>query len=87
MERAADDVMVLAKMREEYGLSQGAGSSHLGTSRVLPLHIDHERDLYPSTLAGYMTALGGRLEIRAVFPDQVIDLVLPPEPDPVAAEV
>ena len=32
--------------------------------------IEHRTDIYLSTLAEYVEALGGRLEIRAVFPDR-----------------
>lgn len=39
--------------------------------------IEHQDDLYLSTLRGYVEALGGRLELRAVFPDQTVDLRTP----------
>jgi hypothetical protein len=32
--------------------------------------IEHRTGLYLSTLVGYIEALGGKLEIRAVFPDR-----------------
>lgn len=32
--------------------------------------IEHRTDIYLSTLAGYVEALGGKLEIRAVFPNR-----------------
>jgi len=32
--------------------------------------IEHRTDVYISTLAEYVEALGGRLEIRAVFRDR-----------------
>ena len=34
-------------------------------------------DLYVLTLRDYVEALGGRLEIRAVFPDQTVSLAVP----------
>ena len=34
--------------------------------------IEHRADLYLSTLSEYVEALGGRLEIRAVFPDREV---------------
>ncbi len=34
--------------------------------------IEHRSDLYLSTLVEYVEALGGRLEIRAVFPDREV---------------
>ena len=36
--------------------------------------IEHEEDVYLSTLRNYVEALGRRLEIAAVFPDQVLRL-------------
>jgi hypothetical protein len=44
--------------------------------------IEHEEDVYLSTLRGYVEALGGQLELRAVCPgdydDDVIE-ALPPD--------
>jgi hypothetical protein len=36
--------------------------------------IEHRTDIYLSTLAGYVEALGGKLEIRAVFPDREMQI-------------
>ena len=51
--------MTQAKLADELGVSQGEVSK-----------IEHRTDIYLSTLAGYVEALGGKLEIRAVFPDR-----------------
>jgi hypothetical protein len=37
--------------------------------------IEHTADIYLSTLRSYVEALGGRLEINAVFPDETIGLM------------
>jgi DNA-binding XRE family transcriptional regulator len=50
--------MTQAKLAEALGVNQGEVSK-----------IEHRTDIYLSTLAGYVEALGGKLEIRAVFPD------------------
>ena len=50
--------MTQAKLAEILGVNQGEISK-----------IEHRTDIYISTLAGYVEALGGKLEIRAVFPD------------------
>ncbi len=50
--------MTQVKLAEELGVNQGEVSK-----------IEHRTDIYLSTLAGYVEALGGKLEIRAVFPD------------------
>jgi DNA-binding XRE family transcriptional regulator len=51
--------MTQAKLAEVLGVNQGEVSK-----------IEHRTDIYISTLAGYVEALGGKLEIRAVFPDR-----------------
>ncbi len=51
--------MTQAKLADELGVNQGEVSK-----------IEHRTDIYLSTLAGYVEALGGKLEIRAVFPDR-----------------
>jgi DNA-binding XRE family transcriptional regulator len=51
--------MTQVKLAEAMGVNQGEVSK-----------IEHRTDLYLSTLTEYIEALGGRLEIRAVFPDR-----------------
>src|SRR5581483_122902 len=53
--------MTQAKLAESLGVNQGEVSK-----------IEHRTDLYLSTLSEYVEALGGRLEIRAVFPDREV---------------
>lgn len=38
-------------------------------------YTPEEEDLYLSMLGGYVEALGGRLEVNAVFPDETVTLV------------
>jgi len=51
--------MTQIKLAEELGVNQGEVSK-----------IEHRTDIYLSTLASYVEGLGGKLEIRAVFPDR-----------------
>jgi hypothetical protein len=44
------------------------------TSQTNVSRVEHERDIYLSTLRGYIEALGGHLELVAVFPDQELRL-------------
>jgi hypothetical protein len=39
--------------------------------------VENGADLYLSTLAGYVEASGGHLELTAVFPDQAVRVELP----------
>ena len=53
--------MTQAKLAESLGVNQGEVSK-----------IEHRTDLYLSTLTEYVEALGGTLEIRAVFRDREV---------------
>jgi len=57
--RNAGRRMTQARLAETLGVKQGEVSN-----------IEHRTDVYLSTLAGYIEALGGKLGIRAVFPDR-----------------
>ncbi len=54
-------LMTQTKLAEALGVNQGEVSK-----------IEHRTDLYLSTLSQYVEALGGTLEIRAVFPDSEV---------------
>jgi hypothetical protein len=43
-------------------------------------HVEHEPNPRVGTLAGYVEALGGRLELRAVFKDRSVALRLKDQP-------
>ena len=77
--RAMDDVVALAELRERRGSTRSAVADARGTSQPnisqLVSRIDSEADIYLSTLRHYVEALGGRLEITAVFPDQTIQII------------
>jgi transcriptional regulator with XRE-family HTH domain len=53
--------MTQAKLAESLGVNQGEVSK-----------IEHRTDLYLSTLTEHVEALGGKLEIRAVFSDREV---------------
>ncbi|MBI4261223.1 MAG: XRE family transcriptional regulator [Actinobacteria bacterium] len=42
----------------------------LGVSQANVSRVEREGDVYLSTLRNYVSALGGKLELRAVFPDE-----------------
>jgi DNA-binding XRE family transcriptional regulator len=73
--RAISDSLALAELRERRGETQVSVAEQLGTTQANVSRIERQDDLYLSTLSGYVAALGGRLELRAVFDDQTIDLV------------
>lgn len=77
--RAINDALALAELRRERDITQTDLAAVLGVSQVNVSRIEHERDLYVSTLRGYVEALGGILELRAVFPDREAAITLPAE--------
>jgi transcriptional regulator with XRE-family HTH domain len=75
-----EDVLALAELRQACGTTQREVAESLNVSQANVSRIEHEEDLYLSTLRGYVAALGGELELRAVFPDRTVTLVAGPRP-------
>lgn len=61
--------LTLAELREARERTQKQIAADLGTTQSGVSRIEHETDLYVSTLRKYIEALGGQLSIQAVFPD------------------
>lgn len=74
-ERAIDDALALGELRLTLGLTQQDVAQALEVTQANVSRIEHEEDLYLSTLRGYVEALGGELEVAAVFPDRRVRLV------------
>ena len=62
--------MPLDEIRKARQMTQVKLAEILGVNQGEISKIEHRTDIYLSTLAGYVEALGGKLEIRAVFPDR-----------------
>jgi transcriptional regulator with XRE-family HTH domain len=62
--------MPLEEIRKARRMTQAKLASALGVNQGEVSKIEHRADIYLSTLAGYVEALGGTLEIRAVFSDR-----------------
>jgi DNA-binding XRE family transcriptional regulator len=62
--------MPLEEIRKARQLTQAKLADTLGVNQGEVSKIEHRTDIYLSTLAAYVEALGGKLEIRAVFPDR-----------------
>lgn len=71
----------LNDLRRRRGLSQAQIAEALEVSQPNVSRIEQEDDLYLSTLARYVAALGGHLEVRAVFPEETITLLREGAPD------
>ena len=83
MKMAMDDVMKLAKLREARNMTQVQVAEALGSSQANVSKLERRDDVYLSTLSDYVEALGGRLELRAVFPDQVVAIAVATKDAPV----
>ena len=66
--------VALSELREMRGISQAAVAEHFETSRPNISRIEKETDVRLSTLERYVEALGGQLEIHAVFGDEDVNL-------------
>jgi len=64
--------MPLDELRKARQMTQAKLAQSLGVNQGEVSKIEHRTDLYLSTLSEYVEALGGRLEIRAVFPDREV---------------
>jgi DNA-binding XRE family transcriptional regulator len=74
--RAMRDALALAGAREDRAVTQQEVARILGVTQANVSRIEREGDLYLSTLRKYVEALGGRLEISAVFPEKTVTLAL-----------
>lgn len=82
VKHAMRDVLALAELREERQLTQQKVADTMNVTQANISRVEHEDDLYLSTLRGYVEALGGELQLRVVFEDGAVDLGVK-EPKPV----
>ena len=64
--------MPLDELRRARQMTQVGLAESLGVNQGEVSKIEHRTDLYLSTLSDYVEALGGTLEIRAIFPDRQV---------------
>jgi len=64
----------VAQLRIARGVTQADLARALEVSQSTISQTEHRADAQLSTLARYVEALGGHLEIAAVFPDQTVTL-------------
>ena len=78
LRRATEDAVRLGQLRETRDMTQAQVAQALGSSQANVSKLERRGDLYLSTLTEYVEALGGRLELRAIFPDQVVTINVAP---------
>lgn len=64
--------MALDELRAARELTQEHLARILGVNQSSISKIEKRTDMYLSTLRGFIQAMGGELEIRAVFPDGTV---------------
>jgi hypothetical protein len=74
--RAPAAGVTLSGLRREVNLTQVQVAERLAASQRAVSHLEHEPNPRVGTLSNYVEALGGRLELRAVFPDRAVHLNL-----------
>jgi DNA-binding XRE family transcriptional regulator len=67
--RATIAAMPLEELREARELTQTQLAQVLRVSQGAVSKVERRTDMYISTLRSYVSAMGGDLQIRAVFPD------------------
>lgn len=68
-------IVGLTAIREARGATQQQIAEAWDVSQPNVSQIERTQDIYLSTLRKYIAALGGHVEIRAVFPDEVLTLL------------
>ncbi len=74
--------VMLAELRQQLELTQADLAEVLHVTQRGVSHVEHADNPRLATLAQYVNALGGRLELRAVFEDRTVELSLPAQTDP-----
>ena len=59
----------LGELREARAMTQARLAQILGKDQSVISRLEKRTDMYVSTLADFIKAMGGELEIRAVFPE------------------
>lgn len=76
IKRAMEEGQRLYDLRLARGLTQIDLAEALGLSQSRVSRIEHGEEPHLSTVRRYVEALGGRLELRAVFDDEAVELTV-----------
>jgi DNA-binding Xre family transcriptional regulator len=81
--RAMEDAVALADLRESRQVTQVQLAERLGVSQSNVSRLEARSDVYLSTLRSYVEALGGYLEIAAVFGEERVPVQVGADEQPV----
>lgn len=76
--RAMVDALTLAELRNSRNITQIQLAAQLGITQGNVSRLEGRSEIYLSTLRSYIEALGGHLEIAAVFGDERIAVAVSP---------
>jgi DNA-binding Xre family transcriptional regulator len=76
--QAIEDALALAELRQTRRVTQVRLAELLGISQGNVSRLEGRSDVYLSTLRSYIEALGGHLEIAAVFDDKRLPVNIGP---------
>ena len=71
-----EDVLALNELRESRNVTQVNLAAELGISQGNVSRMENRSEIYLSSLRDYIEALGGRLEITAVFDDDRVPVAV-----------
>jgi DNA-binding Xre family transcriptional regulator len=74
--RAMEDALALAELRQSRHVTQVQLAEELGISQGNVSRLEARSEVYLSTLRSYVEALGGHLEIAAVFGDERLPVAI-----------
>jgi DNA-binding XRE family transcriptional regulator len=75
-EQAIEAELTISQLREALGATQESVAERMNVTQSNVSHFERNPNIFLRSLASYVEALGGRLEVRAVFPDQVVTLAV-----------
>ena len=74
--RAMEDALALAELRNSRNVTQVELAAQLGITQGNVSRIEGRSEIYLSTLRSYIEALGGHIEITAVFGDDRVPVAV-----------
>ena len=75
-EQAIEAELTISQLRAARGVTQEGIAEKMHVTQSNVSHFERNPNIFLRSLASYVEALGGRLEVRAVFPDQDVILVV-----------
>lgn len=78
--QAIEAELTISQLREARGATQESVAEKMNVTQSNVSHFERNPNIFLRSLANYVESLGGKLEIRAVFPDQIVTLAVPGTP-------